>query len=64
MDLLVAYRDDPAGFNMADFLSKEMRKDGPIFRGENFDLLIIDTPAISADWLEEKYQYDGFVFLS
>ena len=64
MDLLVAYRDDPAGFNMAQFLSKTMKKDGDIFRGEFFDLLIIDTPAISADWLEEKYQYDGFVFLS
>ena len=34
------------------------------FDGEFFDLLIIDTPAISADWLEEKYHYDGFVFLS
>ena len=27
-------------------------------------LLIIPTPAISADWLEEKYDYDGFIFLS
>ncbi|MDX1532960.1 MAG: D-aminoacyl-tRNA deacylase [Nitrosopumilaceae archaeon] len=64
MDLLVAYREDPAGFNMAQFLSKTMKKDGDIFRGDFFDLLIIDTPAISADWLEEKYHYDGFVFLS
>ena len=64
MDLLVAYRDDPAGFNMAKFLSKTMKKEGEIFHGDYFDLLIIDTPAISADWLEEKYQYDGFVFLS
>lgn len=64
MDLLVAYRDDPAGFNMAEFLSKDMQKDGDIFSGDNFDLLIIDTPAISADWLEDQYKYDGFVFLS
>lgn len=64
MQLLVAYRDDPAGHNMAKFISQEMKKDGEIYRGKNFDLLEIPTPAISADWLEEKYSYDGFVFLS
>ncbi len=64
MELLVAYQDDPAGNNMAKFLSQKMRKEGEIFRGENYDLLIIPTPAISADWLEEKYDYDGFIFLS
>lgn len=64
MQLLVAYQDDPAGNNMATFISQDMKKDGEIYRGENFDLLIIPTPAISADWLEEKYSYDGFVFLS
>ena len=64
MELLVAYRDDPAGHNMAKFLSKEMTQDGDVFRGKHYDLLIIPTPAISADWLEEKYDYDGFVFLS
>ena len=64
MQLLVAYQDDPAGNNMATFISQNMKKDGEIFRGNDFDLLIIPTPAISADWLEEKYSYDGFVFLS
>jgi D-aminoacyl-tRNA deacylase len=64
MELLVAYQDDPAGHNMAKYLSKEMTLDGEIFRGKFYDLLIIPTPAISADWLEEKYDYDGFVFLS
>lgn len=64
MELLVAYEKDTAGSNMAKFISKQMKKDGNIFRGDNFDLLIISTPSISADWLEEKYQYDGFVFLS
>lgn len=64
MELLVAYEKDPAGHNMAKFISKNMQKDGDVFRGKNFDLLIIPTPAISADWLEEKYHYDGFVFLS
>jgi D-aminoacyl-tRNA deacylase len=49
---------------MAKFLSKEMTQDGDVFRGKHYDLLIIPTPAISADWLEEKYDYDGFVFLS
>lgn len=64
MDLLIAYRDDPAGHNMAKFLSKEMTQDGEIFHGKYYDLIIIPTPAISADWLEEKYNYDGFIFLS
>lgn len=64
MELLVAYEQDPAGHNMAKFISKGMKKDGDIFRGKNFDLVIIPSPAISADWLEEQYQYDGFVFLS
>ena len=64
MELLVAYREDPAGYNMAKFLSEKMKKDGELFRGKHYDLLIISTPAISADWLEEKYDYDGFVFLS
>lgn len=64
MDLLVAYGEDPAGNNMAKFLSQKMEKEGKIFRGKNYDLLIISSPAIQADWLEEKYDYDGFVFLS
>jgi len=49
---------------MANFISQDMKKDGEIYRGSHFDLLVIPTPAISADWLEEKYSYDGFVFLS
>ena len=64
MELLVAYENDPAGHNMAKFLSKEMTRDGDLFRGKYYDLLIIPTPAISADWLDEKYDYEGFVFLS
>ena len=64
MDLLVAYQDDPAGHNMAQFLTSEMKKDSEIYRGAHYDLIEISSPAISADWLEEKYDYDGFVFLS
>ena len=64
MELLVAYQNDPAGYNMAKFLSNEMIREGDIFHGQYYDLVIIPTPAISADWLEEKYDYDGFVFLS
>lgn len=64
MELLVAYEKDPAGNNMAKFISSHLQQDGDLFRGEGFDLITIPTPAISADWLEEKYQYDGFVFLS
>ena len=64
MQLLVAYQEDPAGNNMAKFISRNLKEDDNIYRGKNFDLVIIPTPAISADWLEEKYSYDGFVFLS
>jgi len=64
MELLIAYQDDPAGRNMAAFLSKDMTLDGDVFRGKYYDLVIIPTPAISADWLEEKYDHDGFIFLS
>jgi D-aminoacyl-tRNA deacylase len=64
MQLLVAYQKDPAGYNMAKFLSKNLQKDDDIYRGKNFDLVVISSPAISADWLEEKYVYDGYVFLS
>lgn len=64
MELLVAYKDDPAGHNMAKHISQGMKKDGEIFHGNQFDLVEIKTPAISADWLEEKFHYDGFVFLS
>ena len=64
MQLLVAYQDDPAGNNMATFISQNMKKDGEIYRGDDYDLLTTPTPAISADWLEEKYSYDGFIFLS
>ena len=64
MELLIAYQDDPAGYNMAKFLSKDMDFEDDIFHGKYYDLIIIPTPAISADWLEEKYDYDGFVFLS
>lgn len=64
MNLLVAYRDDPAGYNMAAHLSKDMRFDGGLYRGRGYDLLVIPTPAVSADWLSSSYDYDGFIFLS
>ena len=64
MELLVAYQNDPAGHNMAKFISQELEKDGDIYKGKHFDLAVIPSPAISADWLEEKFDYDGYVFLS
>ena len=64
MDLLIAFKNDPAGHNMAKFISQDMNKDGDVYRSKNFDLIEIDSPAISADWLDEKYEYDGFIFLS
>lgn len=64
MELLVAYEKDPAGYNMAKYLVRQMQKDDDTYKGKHFDLTIIQSPAISADWLEQKYRYDGFVFLS
>jgi len=64
MELLVAYRDDPAGYNMAKYLTQNLEKKNGVYHGRNFDLVIIETPTISADWIEEKFQYDGFIFLS
>src|SRR5574337_347962 len=65
MQLLVAYQSDPAGYNMASYIAQDMKKeDDALYRGKHFDLVIIPSPAISADWLEDKYVYDGYVFLS
>lgn len=64
MQLLVAYQLDPAGYNMASYIMQDMKTQGDIYHGKNFDLVVISTPAISADWIEEKYQYDSYVFLS
>ncbi len=64
MELLVAYQKDPAGHNIAKFISKDLEKNGNVYRGKNFDLAIISSPTISADWLEEKFDYDGYIFLS
>ena len=64
MDLLVAYKNDPAGINMAKFISQDLEKKNGVFRGEKFDVLITTSPVISADWLEKKFDYDGYVFLS
>jgi D-aminoacyl-tRNA deacylase len=64
MQLLVAYQSDPAGSNMASYMMQDMQKQGDIYRGKNFDLVVISTPTISADWIEEKYPYDSYVFLS
>jgi len=33
MELLVAYQNDPAGHNMAKFISQELEKDGDIYKG-------------------------------
>ena len=63
VELLVAYQKDTAGHNIAKFISQEMEKNGDVYKGKYFDLAIISSPAISADWLEEKFDYDGYIFL-
>ena len=62
--LLVAYQKDPAGHNIAKFISQELEKNGNVYKGKDFDLSIISSPVISADLLEEKFDYDGYIFLS
>ena len=52
MDLLVAFKNDAAGHNMAKHISQNMEKDGDMYRGKNFDLIEIDTPAIASHLLE------------
>ena len=64
MELLVAYQKDPAGHNIAKFISQELEKNGDVYKGKDFDLSIISSPVISADLLEEKFDYDGYIFLS
>ena len=64
MELLVAYQKDPAGHNIAKFISQEMEKNDDVYRSKYFHLAIIPSPTISADWLEEKFDYDGYIFLS
>lgn len=64
MELLVAYGDDPAGSNMARHLARGMEPSGGVYKGRHYDLAVIESPAISADWLDGTYGYDGYVFLS
>ena len=64
MELLVAYQKDPAGHNIAKFISQDLEKNGNVYSGKDFDLAIISSPTISADWLEERFDYDGYIFLS
>ena len=33
MDLVIAYKDDPAGNNMAEFISHSLEKNDGLFRG-------------------------------
>ncbi|MXY37781.1 MAG: hypothetical protein F4Y51_02645 [Cenarchaeum sp. SB0664_bin_35] len=61
MLLLVAYDQDPAGRNMVDYLIQKMTKSGPIYRGESFDLVVLDKTNKKAEWLVSKFYYDGFL---
>ena len=62
MELLIAYEKDPAGHNIARFISQELEKNDSVYLGKYFDLAIISSPTISADWLEDKFDYDGYIF--
>lgn len=56
MDLLVAHRGDPAGLRMARRASQSRSC------GRLFEVRLIETPAVSADWLEGEF--DSCIFLS
>ena len=43
MDLLIGYKNDPAGHNMTKFISQTMEKDGDVYHGNSFDLIEIDS---------------------
>lgn len=66
MQLLVASRQDPAGYNMALALtSYTSQANLNFYKGKLYDLLLLDDLAIYADWIEKQYAgYDGYVFLS
>jgi len=34
MELLVAYQKDPAGYNIAKFISKELEKNDHVYKGK------------------------------
>lgn len=50
--------------NMAEHLAQSMTRRNGVYGCEAYDLFISETPAISADWLESRFEYDGYVFLS
>lgn len=52
----MAHRGDPAGLRMARRASRSPEC------GRLFEVRIIETPAVSADWLDEPF--DAYVFLS
>lgn len=67
MNLLIAYVEDAAGRNMAEHLVGSGNlpvEPDRVYHTDTYDVVLISTPAISADWLESKYEYDSYVFLS
>ncbi len=63
MELIVAYDKDPAGYNMAKYISKDLIKQNEVYHGKFLDLIVVSTPIVFADWINE-YNYDGYIFLS
>ena len=63
MELIIAYENDAAGYNMAKYISRNMKMENGIYKGPFYDVIIINSPTIYADWIT-KYDYDGYVFLS
>lgn len=49
---------------MATHLAKNMPLIDGVYRGDLYDVAILDTPIVEADWLDSQFSYDGYVFLS
>ncbi len=64
MNLLVASEKDPAGLNMARYLKEGLTEKDNVFHGKYYHLVIISSPVVEADWIDDMYDYEGFVFLS
>ncbi|MCY3853856.1 MAG: hypothetical protein OXF77_01090 [Thaumarchaeota archaeon] len=48
MELIVAYKHDVAGYNMAKFISQNLTMTNGVYKGKFFDVMIIDSPTIYA----------------
>ena len=64
MELIIAYENDAAEYNMAKHISSTMKMENGIYKGQFYDVIIINSPTIYADWIAKYDDYEGYIFLS